>query len=753
MLKEASQLHKDRFAAVEDRKMIERRKIDDNRKLALQKLTKATLAEREVLVEAVEELKSCGVKKLATDERLYMRNLGEFLSEPKLPRFSSSDSKLCMPYFVKFFTPELLKCIAKSINGNIKSREGTDSQRNTYICIDEDDILNFVLMRYLFQIERKTIKESFSPEYRTTLFNEYDYLLGRDKFNIINSEIRNEKVWSAMEPLFSSICQSNWTTPAVTAIDELIEPDNTTDSRTIFMERKPHPFGFLVYPMCLKSSRTDLPYVWSAIFQNKHPLSSPIVAYNSLVSRALTFKNENDPPSAPPLLVVADSAFGGVETVIRASRQGYYAINAMSSAAWSPAFNVASVALTKGLNRTALRILDDADEETKFGIVSFTLFQDEGTCFTASNAFEVRKVDLSSPSALILQSSQVEMPKMDEKDSINEDDEVENIALSAGWKPLSYADYKRGLEVGSPIEAEYFDDGDAAEWYSGIIVDKEADKYEVEFEWGVETITETSRIRWPAENAMTPPKKGQKRSRNVEASLEEDRVKSRRKLPPIGSLFSQVSLSDAKILASLTPGLLQKIIHMASPETTALGSNSLQMISAVTGFEPDDLTVMKKKKEGMKKYEDLTGKQLEARLKLDGLKLTGTVEDKAARLRRVDYLKESLATCDGMANSLLGEPSDSDDRLLVDTYSQHFNYVDRFNRYYYQLEIGLRKRKPVKRAAKQAFCPFPQTALGILAVNAWVSRCEISGTIEPNLKNFIKTCVRERMSKKNERKE
>jgi hypothetical protein len=211
-----------------------------------------------------------------------------------------------------------------------------------------------------------------------------------------------------------------------------------------------------------------------------------------------------------------------------------------------------------------------------------------------------------------------------------------------------------------------------------------------------------------------------------------------------------VSLLDAKILAGLSPGLLQRIIHMASPETTALGSNSLQMISAVTGFEPDDLTGTKKKREGMKKYEDLTGKQLDTKLKLDGLKLTGTVEDKAARLRRVDYLKESLATCDGMANSLLGEPSDSDDRPLIDTYSQHFNYVDRFNRYYYQLEIGLRKRKPVKEAAKQAFCPFPQTALGILAVNAWVSQCEISGTIQQSLKNFIKSCVRERMSKKKE---
>jgi hypothetical protein len=30
------------------------------------------------------------------------------------------------------------------------------------------------------------------------------------------------------------------------------------------------------------------------------------------------------------------------------------------------------------------------------------------------------------------------------------------------------------------------------------------------------------------------------------------------------------------------------------------------------------------------------------------------VEEKAARLRRADYLKESSATLDGMANSLLG---------------------------------------------------------------------------------------------------
>jgi hypothetical protein len=105
--------------------------------------------------------------------------------------------------------------------------------------------------------------------------------------------------------------------------------------------------------------------------------------------------------------------------------------------------------------------------------------------------------------------------------------------------------------------------------------------------------------------------------------------------------------------------------------------------------------------------------------------------------------------------SLFAQVSFSDakpsvDGPLIDTYSKHFNFVDCFNRYYYQLEIGMRKRKPVKEAAKQAFCPFPQTALGILAVNAWVSRCEISGKIELSLKNFIKSCVRERMSKKKE---
>jgi len=750
MFKEASQLLKDRVAAVEDRREIERRKIVDSRKIASQKLEKASLAEREALAEAVEDLEKCGVKKLAPDERLYLHEIGAFISEPHLPRFSNSDSKKCLTFLVKYLTPALMECIAEEINGNIRSRAGTDSERERPLCVTGDDILDFTLLRFLFQIETHTVQESFSPEYRTTLYKDYEFPMGRHKFKILNSEIRNEKVWLKVEPLFTAICQNNWATPAVAAIDELVEPDNTVDSRTIFMERKPHPFGFLVYLMCLRSSQTGLPYAWGAIFQDEHPLSSPVVAYNSLVSRVLTFKNENDPPSASPLLVVADSAFGGVETVVRASQQGYYAINAMSSAAWVPAFSVASVALTKGISRTAIRVLDDVDQESTFGIVSFTLFQDEGTCFTASNAFEVRKVNLSSPSALILQNNAMEAPDEDETGSSHGEDEDDEIADSSSWKSITWAEYSRGLEIGATIEAEYFDDDDTAKWYSGIIIDHIDDEYEVEFTWGVETVTCQSRIRWPAEPAETPGKKGKKRSIRDEAPPDEARIQSRRKLPKVGSLFAQVSLSDAKTLSALSPGLLQRIIHMAEPERTALGSNSLQMISAVTGFEPDDLTNKKKKIEGMKKYEDLSGKQLEAKLKLDGLKLTGTVEEKAARLRRVDHLRESSATCDGMANSLLGEPSDSEDRPLTDTYSDHFNYVDRFNRYYYQLEIGLRKRKPVKEASKQAFCPFPQTALGILAVNAWVSRCEISGKIDFSLKNFIKSCVRERMSKKKE---
>jgi hypothetical protein len=200
----------------------------------------------------------------------------------------------------------------------------------------------------------------------------------------------------------------------------------------------------------------------------------------------------------------------------------------------------------------------------------------------------------------------------------------------------------------------------------------------------------------------------------------------------------------------MSRSFVQRIIHMDGQTSGGLGSNALQMVSTATGFSAADLVGKKRKTATGKKYEDLPAKALEALLKERGLKLTGTLEEKAARMRRFDYVAAEKQTAEGIVRNALGPGSDSDDPPIVRTYAEHFNTVDRFNRYYYQIEDGFRKRKPQSQDAREAFCPFPQTALGILAVNAWTARCERLGDTGTELKTFIKQCVRERMAKKNE---
>jgi hypothetical protein len=115
-------------------------------------------------------------------------------------------------------------------------------------------------------LKTRQFEQAFSSEYQRTLFADYDFAMGKHKFKFINCEIRGEFVWKKVEPIFTEICRQNWTAPAAGAVDELIEPENVNDSRTIFMERKPHPFGFLEYILGVRGSLTGLPYAWSIAF-------------------------------------------------------------------------------------------------------------------------------------------------------------------------------------------------------------------------------------------------------------------------------------------------------------------------------------------------------------------------------------------------------------------------------------------------------------------------------------------------------
>jgi hypothetical protein len=154
--------------------------------------------------------------------------------------------------------------------------------------------------------------------------------------------------------------------------------------------------------MCVIGSKTGLPYAWSACFQNEFPLSSPKVAYGKLVLSAVEHRKQVCAPGTPPMLVCADSAFGGFKTVETAGSNGFFAINAMRADSHADLFRVMSRGMEKGQHRTVVLERRDIDDPS-FKFVLVTLFRDEGDFFTESNSFKVVNIDLSQASNALLQ--------------------------------------------------------------------------------------------------------------------------------------------------------------------------------------------------------------------------------------------------------------------------------------------------------------------------------------------------------------
>jgi hypothetical protein len=599
-----------------DGREIKRRDSVDKTSGRSAKRRRESAAELQTMQEAIESAKTGGFEPITGNDKVIRRLWGKSLSSPNLDRFTQTLSKLSMPFLRQFLSDGLLEGCAHSINRVMGDRSRSTSALSRTFHVTAEDVLDFNLMRWLFQAHNVTIEQGFLPDYRRTTFRDFEYPLGKNKFKFILSAIRTKNVWKFVESEFVKICAQRWSNPMCASVDELIEAYNINEARTIFMERKPHSCGFLVYVMTVIGSRTGLPYTWAATFHEEFPLTSPVVSYGKLVQKAVAYNAAHPAPGAGALIVTADSAFGGYQTVVHASEIGFYAINAMRADSLAKLHEVMFYDLEKGDSRSVAMILDGVADE-RFKKIIVTAFRDEGDFFTVSNAFDLARVDLSASSASILglpdslapESAPVDALVPSEaggaSDASSAGDSAE-LAPTLDLVNATQEDYDAGFAIGSKLHVEYDDGEGGLEYFEGEVLANIGNEYRVKFFWGEEVVTDKVRMR--------VDHKVPKGSNDTEFGDISKIVSRRTTLPATGELFACADLTTAKSLAQLPVRFIQRMAQSDGRNTGGLGSSSLQMVSSLTGFLPEDL-VPTKKKDAAKKYEDLSGKVLDAKLK------------------------------------------------------------------------------------------------------------------------------------------